>query len=276
MITSYRLVDDNNKNTYYYTYDVLDANYDIITTDEDYDESSPYMQKFIEAGVTIYTHEEIKEILDKKAAEIGFNDGSSDSASYGDGKFSEVSVDHIGEDIPSVEEQTDKTALVAYNGVEGDITSYIDGYKESSLDGKLRVLRYTNGDGESCYSVGVGVSNTLELNMKNADVNTYEYYQVKDIDNDGSEELLIVSYGDSTALPYVVSLFVISFSGEESEVILDNQGVDEFQALNSELDGAHVGYVSLDDNGVIVVFDKGVKDSGVYYPDCYKMILSRG
>lgn len=72
MINCYCVKDDNGIPTYYYNYDMLDEDYNIITTDDDFDSSNPYMKKFIDAGITVYTKAEIDDIMAKRVEEIGY------------------------------------------------------------------------------------------------------------------------------------------------------------------------------------------------------------
>ncbi|MCR4901811.1 MAG: hypothetical protein K6A23_03055 [Butyrivibrio sp.] len=72
MVTSYWFDKDYNNRTYYYTYYLLDENYADITTDADFEASNPYNQLFTDAGVTVYTHDEIAQMISERAAEIGY------------------------------------------------------------------------------------------------------------------------------------------------------------------------------------------------------------
>ena len=71
MINSYWFDPEYEGREYFYTFSVLDDDWRDITLDEDFDTDSPYMKKFAEAGVKVYTHEQIDEILQKRDAQLG-------------------------------------------------------------------------------------------------------------------------------------------------------------------------------------------------------------
>lgn len=71
MITSYWTSDAENKD-YYYTLVELDDNYEVVENADLYSESNPFRQKFDQAGIPVYTAEEVNRILDDRAAQIGY------------------------------------------------------------------------------------------------------------------------------------------------------------------------------------------------------------
>ncbi|MCR5054050.1 MAG: hypothetical protein K6A69_04335 [Lachnospiraceae bacterium] len=58
--------------TYYYSYGVLDDNFNEITTEADFSDDNAYKQVFMNAGIDVYSKSEIDSILSNKATEIGY------------------------------------------------------------------------------------------------------------------------------------------------------------------------------------------------------------
>lgn len=56
----------------YYTIYMLDENYEDITQDSDYTESNTYYKQLTDAGFTVMTSDELDEMLEKRAEEIGY------------------------------------------------------------------------------------------------------------------------------------------------------------------------------------------------------------
>ncbi|SEP90902.1 hypothetical protein [Butyrivibrio sp. TB] len=57
---------------YFYHYFIFDDNYEDISTDADYEDSSEIKQAFSDAGVLPYTQDEIDEMLAERAEEVGY------------------------------------------------------------------------------------------------------------------------------------------------------------------------------------------------------------
>ncbi|MBO5620494.1 MAG: hypothetical protein J5959_02555 [Butyrivibrio sp.] len=72
-IRDYYFEPDYEDRTHYYEYFMLDDNYNDITTDADYDDSNPVKARFKEYGVDTYSAAQIKDMLDSRAAEIGYS-----------------------------------------------------------------------------------------------------------------------------------------------------------------------------------------------------------
>jgi hypothetical protein len=71
-IDAYYFDSDPEKRSDYPTYSILDDNYNDVTTDADYSDDNEVMKRFRDAGINIYTRDEINDILDKRAGEIGY------------------------------------------------------------------------------------------------------------------------------------------------------------------------------------------------------------
>ena len=56
----------------YYTYFMMDDEYNDITTDADYDDSNELKKRFAEAGIRVYTQSEINDMLVSRGKEIGW------------------------------------------------------------------------------------------------------------------------------------------------------------------------------------------------------------
>ena len=71
-VREYYFEPEYEKREYYYTYFVMDDNYNDITKDEDFDDSNELKKRFAEAGIKTYTQKEIDQILKDRAARIGY------------------------------------------------------------------------------------------------------------------------------------------------------------------------------------------------------------
>ena len=58
--------------THYYEYFMISDNFDDVTTEADYEDSNPVKARFKEYGVETYTAAQIQELLNTRAAEIGY------------------------------------------------------------------------------------------------------------------------------------------------------------------------------------------------------------
>ncbi|SKB84287.1 hypothetical protein SAMN06296386_106153 [Lachnospiraceae bacterium] len=282
MINSYCVKDDNGHSTYYYNYDMLDEDYNPITTDSDFAASNPYRKKFAEAGITVYTRDEIDDILAKKAEEIEYPGGYKSESSVG----LLVSKEHVDNSGLSAEEQLTEDHCISDE--TGDVTEKVDGIKGSSLDGHLNVSRIYNDENKPVFLFKLDGKNVGNLVMDSADYNNFNYIQLKDTDGDGMEEILVVTYTYSTGPVVAVDFSVLKCVSSQNEadgssygVIIDyhpyvdlpyGNGYSYIEA-DEELAGGTVTYVSLEDNGVQVVVDKGTKIDAVYYPDEYVLTM---
>ncbi len=57
---------------HYYSYFVIDDNFNDVTTDADYDDSNELKKRFTEAGIKTYTKSEIDQMLKDRATKIGY------------------------------------------------------------------------------------------------------------------------------------------------------------------------------------------------------------
>ncbi len=57
---------------HFYSYFVIDDNFNDVTTDADYDDSNELKKRFAEAGIKTYTKTEIEQMLKDRAAQIGY------------------------------------------------------------------------------------------------------------------------------------------------------------------------------------------------------------
>lgn len=290
MINRYCVQDDNGNSTYYYSYDMLDEDYNVVTTDADYDASNPYRKKFTDAGIKIYTKSEIDNILAKVAGEIGYPGGYnlvSEADDQEDRQYGIVllSKEHVGESGLSAEDQTYNHSI---GDVTMDITDSVDGLKGSSLDGRMKVSRIYNDDNEPVILFELDGKYVGTLNMETHDFDTFDYIQFKDIDGDGMEEILVVTYTTSTGPLFAVDFSVLKYTPGRNAADGSSYGItimyhlsDDFPYGNGyyfieadeELAGGKVTYVGLDDGGVKVVVDKGTKNDGVYEPDEYVLVM---
>lgn len=71
-VREYYFEPEYEKREYYYTYFVMDDNYNDITKDEDFDDSNELKKRFAEAGIKTYTQKEIDQILKDRATQIGY------------------------------------------------------------------------------------------------------------------------------------------------------------------------------------------------------------
>ena len=294
MITRYYIEDENGVDHPYYTYDMLDEDYSIITTDECFDESNPYMQRFIEAGIKVYKQNEIDEMLTKKAEEISYPGGyhpySSDEEDnqYG---ISLVSMEH--KDVSSLcpDDQFESCRDVSLNDITGDITEYVDGIKGTRFDGHLAVFRSKNDSGDIIYSFTVDGKEAGSCIHDAHDFKTIDYIQAKDIDGDGVAEILIVTYTYSSEPIIAVDFSALKYCQNENAADGSSYGIYTCYHLNNDfswgnayfyiehdeaLTSGNVVYVSLEDSGLRVVVDKGEKVNGAYEFDTYDVVMKLG
>lgn len=71
-VLDYYFEADYQNRTHYYSYFVMDDNYNDVTTDEDYDDSNELKKRFTEAGIKTYTRKEMEQKLTDRAKEIGY------------------------------------------------------------------------------------------------------------------------------------------------------------------------------------------------------------
>ena len=57
---------------HYYSYFVIDDNFNDVTTDADYDDSNELKKRFTDAGIKTYTKSEIDQMLKDRATQIGY------------------------------------------------------------------------------------------------------------------------------------------------------------------------------------------------------------
>lgn len=272
MVTHYVVEDDQHNSHYYYTYNMLDEGYNIITTDEDFAESNPYMQKFTEAGITIYREDEIKEMLSQRAKEIGYPDWNGGASAAGEVTL--VEMQHSNDGELNGDSQTYPDNVRSLNSETGEITDYVDGFKGSSWDGKLKLYKIHDDN----YNVnflfeidGEYVGYDCREESNNAAI---DYLQVKDINGDGQEEILVVTYTISTATYVAYEISVWSFNGSEFVEVINIDSIDNILESNEELSGATITYAGLSDKGLKLIADKGEKVNGVYYPDEYELTIN--
>ncbi len=292
-INSYCVKDDNGHSTYYYNYDMLDEDYNIITTEADLSASNPYMKKFTAAGITVYTQDKIDDILTKKAEEIEYPGGYKSVASAEDDNSEKqygitlVSKEHVDSSGLTAEEQLTEDFCISDD--TGDVTGKVDGIKGSSLDGHMKVSRNYNDDKKPVYLFELDGEKVGSLVMESYDYPTFNYIQLKDIDGDGMEEILLATYTYSTGPVIAVDFSVLKYASGQNAADGSSYGVninyhpsDDYPNGNAyffieaddELAGGLVTYVSLEDNGVQVVVDKGEKIDAMYYPDEYVLTIN--
>ncbi len=71
-IRDYYFEADYAEREHYYSYFVVNDNYEDITSDADYDDSNELKKRFTEAGIKTYTQVEIDQMLKDRAGEIGY------------------------------------------------------------------------------------------------------------------------------------------------------------------------------------------------------------
>ncbi len=71
-VDQYYFDDDYKTRDYYYHYYIFDDNFEDISTDADYEDTSEIKQAFSDAGVLTYTQDEIDEMLAERAEEVGY------------------------------------------------------------------------------------------------------------------------------------------------------------------------------------------------------------
>ena len=71
MVISYWTSEEENRD-YYYTLCELDPNYNICYTEDLYMDSNPFKQKFDEAGIQVYTVDDVEKMLKDRASQIGY------------------------------------------------------------------------------------------------------------------------------------------------------------------------------------------------------------
>ena len=72
VVNSYYFEADADKRSDYISFDIIDDQYNIVTTDEDYAESNDIVKRFAESGIKVYTSKEIEDLLSQRAGEIGY------------------------------------------------------------------------------------------------------------------------------------------------------------------------------------------------------------
>lgn len=71
-IRDYYFEADYTEREHYYSYFVVNDDYEDVTTDADYDDSNELKKRFTEAGIRTYTQSEIDQMLKDRAAEIAY------------------------------------------------------------------------------------------------------------------------------------------------------------------------------------------------------------
>ncbi|WP_026653020.1 hypothetical protein [Butyrivibrio proteoclasticus] len=272
MVTSYRIEDDQRNTQCYYTYNMLDDGYNIITTDEDFAESNPYMQKFTEAGITIYKKDAIVEKLSKRAEEIGYPEW--DQAVSANHELTLVAMEHSNSSMLNAEEQTCKDNVRVINGDPAVISDYVDGYKGSSWDGRLEITKMHDDNYDINFTFKLGSKYVGYDHREQSNNAAIDYLQVMDINGDGQEEILVVTYTISTATYVAYEISVWSYNGSEFVEEISFDDISNLIDGNDELAGATITYAGLCDQGLKIIADKGEKINGVYYPDEYELIVN--
>lgn len=297
MITRYYIEDENGVDHPYYTYDMLDEDYSIITTDECFDESNPYMQRFIEAGIKVYKQNEIDEMLTKKAEEIGYPGGYDTTSASNDEDedvkygISVVSMEHKDVSDLSPEDQFRICRDVSLNDINGDITKYVDGIEGTEFEGHLAISRGWNENGNIVYYFTLDGKDAGSCSHEPRDYKTIDYIQVKDTEGDGVPEILIATYTYSTGPIVLVDFSALNYATYANVADGSSYGVkisyhlgDDYSYGNAyffiendeELTGGKVLYTSLEDSGLRVVVDKGEKVNGAYEFDTYDVVMKLG
>ena len=230
--------------------------------------------------------EESLEMASEESLEMASEETDDDNSEkqYG---ITLVSKEHVDSSGLTAEEQLTEDFCISDD--TGDVTGKVDGIKGSSLDGHMKVSRNYNDDKKPVYLFELDGEKVGSLVMESYDYPTFNYIQLKDIDGDGMEEILVATYTYSTGPVIAVDFSVLKYASGQNAADGSSYGVNInyhpsddhpngnayfFIEADDELAGGSVTYVSLEDNGVQVVVDKGEKIDAVYYPDEYVLTIN--
>ena len=160
-----------------------------------------------------------------------------------------------------------------------DIESFVEGYNESNLAERLYIIRNDSKDGYVEYSFSL--ENKEIFSVKNEIENSgleVEYIQISDINEDGSDEILVAYYtrGTSTFSVnefYVYGLYNNSWIQLMSYIYSKNDTNISKLLENSGYKKADIADVCISSQGLIVSVDEGEKIEGVYYPKGYRLFI---
>ena len=179
----------------------------------------------------------------------------------------------------TAEEKTDNAYAMAREEGEGDFAKYMDGYAESSLNGKLSLYRRKSGDEKFIYEIQEGGETVITTPEFDNSIYSYHYFQVADMDRDGTEEILVADYIPTTAIMAVGQFYVYKKSGETWDLFAGNScdGQGNIETLlegRSEYQDARIDDVELMEDGLRVITDKGTKIDAVFYGEEYELMIT--
>ena len=169
---------------------------------------------------------------------------------------------------------------VSVQNTEGDITDTVNGYESSSLNGRLGIERKKSGEDRVCYTISMdGAPIFFTTEFENY-VHFNQYFQVKDTDGDGVEEILVANYTQGSATFVVCNFYVyknvdgswLRYAAYEPDENLPGD-VDLALENSSNYADATIADVELAEGGIKVIADKGAMEDGVYMPDYYELII---
>ena len=71
-IDDYYFEADYEDREHYYTYYIVDDDYNDVTTEADYDDSNELKKRFAEKGIKTYSRKEMDKMIKDRAEEIGY------------------------------------------------------------------------------------------------------------------------------------------------------------------------------------------------------------
>lgn len=172
----------------------------------------------------------------------------------------------------AAEERMENPMAVARDDTQGDISEKIDGYSESSLKGKTTVQRVNSDDASVHYEIYEDGQYVLSTPDFEKSIYYYQYLQMADMDYDGTEEILIADYTNSTT-SFKVGVFYVYKKADgqwklfaQREGSIDGDGnVDNALKTFSKFDKySYVEDVALTSGGIRVIVDRYEKIYDVY------------
>lgn len=152
-----------------------------------------------------------------------------------------------------------------------DVTKQIEGYEDSSFAGKLSLTCKVLSEESLCYEISEDGETVFTTPEYSNDHYVSQYFQMKDIDGDGVEELLGADWSISTISFQVGNVYV--FKNADGQWSIYGRMKDLLKDC-PEYEGAILLDAALTEDGIRVVSDKGEKkEDGVFYPEEYEIII---
>lgn len=182
-------------------------------------------------------------------------------------KISAETTQPTEEEVLVADETSSVTPSEAYEAI-------LDEYKTACLDSEYLSVR--NNNEEDLKELYPDVYMNISMAQYHGDYNTSNfYYTYYDIDNNGTDELLIGN-GDDAAI-YIVDVY--SFDGTKAVKLIDNEGLADRSSLKIFTDGTMYEYNSsgamsgssrfsqIDEDGCSNISIKEYEVDGYTYPD---------